>query len=416
MALRRGVMLAVVAALSAVGASLTLRTDGKLYASGGIGDEDGWEDEDDEPRVFGSFSLQPAADDSHPARGAGDGPDEGGAAVEVPTLQQPRAPEQREKMEEELHREREAQKRREEEGIRLWAEERRAEDEKARAKALAEAKAQAEAEGRKPATRETGVVLSGGEDPAARPAVDALHKIFVEVKTPRLSPEEVQLLTSQGRIVTGGAVVLFDEHAPFDAPLAQAAELERQANDAVRRFYDGFAERNARGELAIARLGDKRLPGFSEDGTPEEGALAPGAFPSLAVFRSPFQRLSPRHCQSLAALHECAHNEAAMLEHCRAECADIEQGGAALSKHALHSTLTKSHAQGGGSFFSEEDVGHLCNVIDVAATSEAAWALVRAGTSAPLQHLLLTRDAGAGGGRAGAASGRHGRQGGRLSP
>ena len=38
------------------------------------------------------------------------------------------------------------------------------------------------------------------------------------------------------------------------------------------------------------------------------------------------------------------------------------------------------------------------------------------GTSAPLQHLLLTRDAGAGGGRAGAASGRHGRQGGRLSP
>ena len=77
-----------------------------------------------------------------------------------------------------------------------------------------------------------------------------------------------------------------------------------------------------------------------------------------------------------------------MLEHCRAECADIEQGGAALSKHALHSTLTKSHAQGGGSFFSEEDVGHLCNVIDVAATSEAAWALVRAGTSAPLQHLL----------------------------
>ena len=105
-----------------------------------------------------------------------------------------------------------------------------------------------------------------------------------------------------------------------------------------------------------------------------------------------------------------------MLEHCRAECADIEQGGAALSKHALHSTLTKSHAQGGGSFFSEEDVGHLCNVIDVAATSEAAWALVRAGTSAPLQHLLLTRDAGAGGGRAGAASGRHGRQGGRLSP
>ena len=213
MALRRGVLLAVVAALSAVGASLTLRTDGKLYASGGIGDEDGWEDEDDEPRVFGSFSIQPAADDSHPARGAGDGPDEGGAAVEVPTLQQPRAPEQREqKMEEELHREREAQKRREEEGIRLWAEERRAEDEKARAKARAEAKAQAEAERSKPATPETGVVLSGGEDPAARPAVDALHKIFVEVKTPRLSPEEVQLLTSQGRIVTGGAVVLFDEH------------------------------------------------------------------------------------------------------------------------------------------------------------------------------------------------------------
>ena len=74
MALRRGVLLAVVAALSAVSASLTLQTDGKLYASGGIGDEDEWEDEDDEPRVFGSFSLQPAADDSHPARGAGDGP------------------------------------------------------------------------------------------------------------------------------------------------------------------------------------------------------------------------------------------------------------------------------------------------------------------------------------------------------